>query len=565
MGDFFAELKRRNVIRVGAFYAVAGWLVLQVADVLFGLLGVPDWSLRLVFALLLLGLPIVLVLSWAFELTPEGLKRDTGRAPATIRSGDAARKLDIATIALLVVTIGIVAWDRTTGRSGAHVGAPPDSSAVGHDGAAEEDAKTGADGVAGELSIAVLPFANISGNADNEYFSDGLSEELLNLQAKIPDFKVTGLTSSFAYKGRNDDLRKIGAALDVANVLEGSVRRQADRVRITAQLVDAETGYHRWSETYDRTIEDIFAVQEEIATEVVRALRTTLLNEDQRVISSVPRTEVAAYDRYLKGQEYARDRTREGLARAVDAFKDAIVLDPNYAPAWSGLAMAYALQQNYGYIDTGTVTALIEPALDRALALDPDNSEALAVRGIYLHNLADGRSPPEALKSLERAIAANPNNAMAHFWLAQQRLPDRHAAARLYERALELDPQAPIVLRNYAVFLSSGGDAAGAARVLEQLEAVAPDWFSGWLARAEIAMQEGRIADAALAAERARDLNPDYVGILDFLAWSYWMLDENEAALAVARQAVRQDPGEKTRAQLAYLDSLGLVARDQVA
>ena len=552
MGRFLAELKRRNVIRVGIFYAVAGWLVLQVADVLFGLLALPDWSLRLVFAILLLGLPLVLVLSWAFELTPEGLKRDRGAESIGQSTSESARRLDIATIVVLVLTVAVVAWDRLT----------PGANQIATDRGATPALPSAAPQPA-ELSIAVLPFENMSGNAENEYFSDGLSEELLNLLAKIPDFKVAGRTSSFAYKGRNENLRSIGDALDVANVLEGSVRRQADRVRITAQLVDTTSGYHRWSETYDRTIDDIFVVQEEIATEVVRALRTTLLNEDQRVIGSMPRTEMAAYDCYLQGQERARDRTRQGLERAVDAFQDAVVLDPQYAPAWSGLAMAYALQHNYGYVDTATIAPRIEPALERALALDPDNSEALAVRGVYLMNLAGGEASPESLESLKRAIEANPNNALAHLWYAQALLPDRRAATGLLERALALDPGSPIILRNYAVFLSGGGDSEGAARALDKLESIAPDWFSGWLARGEIAMLHGRVADAAIAMERARELNPDYVDVLGMLGRVYWLLGRQDDALAAVQEYARADPGAKAQETRAYIVALEQLSQGQ--
>jgi TolB-like protein len=336
MRTFLAELKRRNVIRVAIFYGAGAWLVLQVADVLLEILAAPEGSLRLVATLLGLGFPFALILAWVFELTPEGIKRESELDRDAMSAAQTSRKLDIATIALLVLAIGLLAWDQYADRGTTRDASAPSVAPVAADGAHD-------------LSIAVLPFVNMSTDPENEYFSEGLSEELLNVLAKIDDFRVAGRTSSFAFKEQTQDLRAIGERLGVANILEGSVRKQGDRVRVTAQLIDARSGYHLWSDTYDRRLDDIFAIQDEIATEVVKALRRTLLAADEAVISQTAKGDVEAYNHYLRGQFHVRLRTRAGLERALEEFQQAIVVDAQYAPPYAGIAMVYALLDNYGY------------------------------------------------------------------------------------------------------------------------------------------------------------------------------------------------------------------------
>jgi TolB-like protein/Flp pilus assembly protein TadD len=516
MKPVFAELKRLNVIRVAMFYAAGAWLVLQVADVLLEILDAPEGSLRLVAIIAALGFPLVLIMAWAFEITPDGIKRESKVDRSAYDSAQANRRLDIATMGLLLVAIGLLAWSHFSGR---------------------EARSPGMDGPR-DLSIAVLPFVNMSVDPDNEYFSEGLSEELLNVLARIEDFRVAGRTSSFAFKGQQQDLRAIGERLSVANILEGSVRRQGNQIRVTAQLIDARTGYHLWSDTYDRRLDDVFAIQDEIATEVVKALRLTLLAGDQEVIQQTAKGDVEAYNLYLRGQYHVRLRTREGLERALEEFQQAILIDPDYAPPYVGIAMVYALLDNYSYRGLDETGELARRALERALALDPQSDEAWAVRGLLL-----GQGPgamqrqAEARAVLERAIEINPNNAFAHLWRAGTLAPDLEAMRASLHRAYELDPLSPVIVYRRVMDAVQSGDEAALARFQAELEEIAPDWFITWQAAGSIALQAGEVAEAALAFERAAALNPEYATVSMPLAMALETLGHDQQAEALLAQA----------------------------
>jgi TolB-like protein/Flp pilus assembly protein TadD len=516
MKPVFAELKRRNVIRVAMFYGAGAWLVLQVADVLLEILDAPEGSLRLVAIVAALGFPLALILAWAFEMTPEGIKRESEVDRSAYDTAQANRRLDIATITLLVVAITFLAWTQFSGR----------------------DPRPPGMGGPRDLSIAVLPFVNMSVDPDNEYFSEGLSEELLNVLARIEDFRVAGRTSSFAFKGQQQDLRAIGERLSVANILEGSVRKQGNQIRVTAQLIDARTGYHLWSDTYDRQLDDVFAIQDEIATEVVKALRLTLLAGDQAVIQQTAKGDVEAYNLYLRGQYHVRLRTRDGLERALEEFQQAILIDPDYAPPYVGIAMVYALLDNYSYRGLDETGELARRALERALALDPQSDEAWAVRGLLL-----GQGPgamqrqAEARAALERAIEINPNNAFAHLWRTGTLAPDLEAMRASLRRAYELDPLSPVIVYRRVMDAVQSGDEAALARFQAELEEIAPDWFITWQAAGSIALQAGEVAEAALAFERAAALNPEYAAVSIPLAMALETLGHDQQAEALLVQA----------------------------
>jgi adenylate cyclase len=516
MKRVFAELKRRNVIRVAMFYGAGAWLVLQVADVLLEILDAPEGSLRLVAIVAALGFPLALILAWAFEMTPEGIKRESEVDRSAYDTAQANRRLDVATITLLVVAITFLAWTQFSDR---------DPRLPGVDGPRD-------------LSIAVLPFVNMSVDPDNEYFSEGLSEELLNVLARIEDFRVAGRTSSFAFKGQQQDLRAIGERLSVANILEGSVRKQGNQIRVTAQLIDARTGYHLWSDTYDRQLDDVFAIQDEIATEVVKALRLTLLAGDQAVIQQTAKGDVEAYNLFLRGQYHVRLRTRDGLERALEEFQQAILIDPDYAPPYVGIAMVYALLDNYSYRGLDETGELARRALERALALDSQSDEAWAVRGLLL-----GQGPgamqrqAEARAALERAIEINPNNAFAHLWRAGTLAPDLEAMRASLHRAYELDPLSPVIVYRRVMDAVQSGDEAALTRFQAELEEIAPDWFITWQAAGSIALQAGEVAEAALAFERAAALNPEYAAVSIPLAMALEILGHERKAEALLVQA----------------------------
>ena len=308
--SFFTELKRRNVFRVALLYLVASWLIIQVADTGISLLGLPEWTGRLVFLLLLIGLPLVVVFSWAYEITPEGLKREKEVERDVSITHETARKLNTAVIVLLLLAVGGMIADRLI----------PEQA---------QDAPSVADASEGtgptEQSIAVLPFVNMSADPENEYFSDGLSEELLNLLAKIPELQVAARTSAFSFKDSDAGISEIADTLNVAHVLEGSVRKSGDRIRITAQLIKGSDGYHLWSRTWDRTLIDVFAIQDEIAAAVVDALKVTLLGE----LPHASVTDTRAYELYLQSKVFADMRTAESYERAALLLTEALDIDPD--------------------------------------------------------------------------------------------------------------------------------------------------------------------------------------------------------------------------------------------
>ena len=315
--SLFNELKRRNVFRVAAAYVIVGWLILQVGEVLAPALLLPDWVNSLLAFFLLLGFPLAMFFAWAFELTPEGIKKEVEVDRSASITHVTGQKLNNTIIVLLLLAVGYFAWDK-------FLRTPAPATEVANNELSTESV-TADDGV---HSIAVLPLADMSPDGDNEYFSDGLTEELLNLLARIKNLQVAGRTSSFAFKGKNEDLRDIGRKLNVENILEGSVRKDEarNRVRITLQLIKVEDGFHLWSETYDRDLDDIFAIQEEVAHEVADVLRVTLLGEDEARLSQSPTTDITAYDLYLQalgnlnlgGYAQLEDRHRPVPAGAAD-------------------------------------------------------------------------------------------------------------------------------------------------------------------------------------------------------------------------------------------------------
>ena len=370
--SFWAELRRRQVVRVGALYAVVGWLLVQMASAFESALGLPDWFDTLVVALLAIGFPLALVLAWAFELTPEGVKRSTsvgGSPPSQRFATDAV--LITAVIALLGVSLFQVLRPRSPASS-------------------DETAAAGA-AAAGTLSIAVLPFVNMSSDAEQEYFSDGLSEELLNQLAQIEELEVIGRTSSFAFKGQNVDLRSIGEQLNAAHVLEGSVRKSEDRLRITAQLIDAASGVHLWSETYDRRLDDVFAIQDEIARSVADALSVTLGVRAASADASLT-ADVEAYDLYLRARAQIARFAPEDFARAAELFREALALDPGFSRARAGLVHAAFYSMIYVPERRAEAERAIEEAVAQGRARAPDDwatQFAVAVLHIQRYEWAD--------------------------------------------------------------------------------------------------------------------------------------------------------------------------------
>ena len=392
--SLFTELKRRNVFRVAIAYAVVAWLVMQVADVMIDNIGAPPWLFKFIVLLLAIGLPVALVFAWAFELTPEGLKREKDVDRTQSIASQTGRKLDRVIIVVLVLAVAYLFWESR--GPGQPLTVPADSHAKSpaqRDSAANAQAPD-AERPARAHSIAILPFLNMSPDPDQDYFSDGVTEEIINAVVKIPGVQVPARTSVFGYKGHQGDVRKIGQELGVAYVLEGSVRTQGDQVRVTAQLIKVDDGFHVWSEAFDRRVENIFAVQEEIAA----AIAEQLVGELGEGVRTVPNrtSNMLAYDLYLQGRAALRQRQDA----SVDLLTRATEADPEFAPAWAALAIAYQ--------SVPEDNAKASEAADKALALDPDNVDALDAKGSALRDLWHWR---EAETYYDRALAIDPNSA----------------------------------------------------------------------------------------------------------------------------------------------------------
>ncbi len=502
--SLFEELKRRNVFRVAVAYLVTSWLLLQLADLVLENIHAPDWVIQSIMLVLALGFPLAVIFAWAFELTPEGLKKekDVDRTQSiTHRTG---RKLDFTIIAILAVAVVLLLADRFTGKEAGQQAADERTLA------ASEAAETAVPVGPRAKSVAVLPFVNMSSDPEQEYFSDGISEEILNALARVKDLKVAGRTSSFAFKGQNQDLRKIGETLGVEHILEGSVRKAGDTVRITAQLIQVDDGFHLWSDTYDRELTDVFAIQDEIASSILQQLKAHLLDGESNALAA-ERVNPEAYDLYLLAKQRIYERSRPALESATELLDRAIALDAGYAAAYAqrGVATLLLSDRDYGTIPEAESQAQGKLYIDQALRLDPQQPEALAALGLYY--LDTPGQTAAAIKVLEQAHAINPNLVNASNWLQTAYL----AAGRLQEgiETLEsLRERDPLYrpgignLNQMYVFQNRLDDAKAQ---IDQIRPFMP--HDPFLLRLEanVFYAEGQIAKGLAAAERALAIQPD--------------------------------------------------------
>jgi len=441
--SLFNELKRRNVIKVSIAYIVMAWLVLQVADVVLNNITAPGWVFHVLMLFLAIGLPFAVFFAWAFELTPEGLKRENDVDHSQSITTHTGRKLDFLIIGVLVVALGYFAYDKlvlSSARDTALVEAT--TKAVSEQAASEEAF------VESDKSIAVLSFVNMSDDASNEFFSDGLSEELINLLTKIPGLRVTSRSSAFSYKNKDFKIADVGRELNVSNVLDGSVRKAGNQVRITAQLIKVDGDVHLWSETFDRSLDNIFAIQDEIASAVVAQLKVTLLGDAPTVRATNPE----AYALYLQGRHLRRQGTAEAHEQAQMLLQQALAIDAGYAAAWVGLSAVYASQANLGLRPIDEGYTLSREAINKALAIDPEFAPAHGRLGLiamfYDNDLAAAAQHFKRALQLEPAnsdIIANSANltaslgrlnesiAMAEFVIARDPVnPESHSRLGLY-------------------------------------------------------------------------------------------------------------------------------------
>jgi adenylate cyclase len=470
MKGFFAELKRRKVFKVGAAYLVVAWLAVQAASIGFPAFDAPPWALRIFILIALLGFPIAVVMAWVFDFTPEGVK------VAADSSG--SRRLFATAGLLIVLALGWYFYGQPSFRKG-DVATPM---------------------VAEQNSIAVLPFANMSGKAEEDYFSDGMTEELLNVLAKVPQLKVVARTSVFQFKEKGGDIREIGRKLGVTNIVEGSVRRDGQDVRITAQLVRVADGFHIWSETYDRKLEKVFALQDEIAKRIANALKLSL--GVWAPVAARPAIDPAAYDEYLKGRALLRQR--RDLPAAIAHLKAAVAKAPEFAVGWSSLSLTYEV--SFWYTEHMTAAFQAEmlageaAAADRAAALEPDAAATLHALG-------------------------NITRAQFKYTLAEGH----------YLRAMQIDPSYSDVREDYAELLYEVGrtdDSAGTARQLVTLD---PFFRVGWVRVIDAAIALDRRSEVDEGVRQLRGITPvnfkGKFGLLDY-ALAYGRAEEARAALA---------------------------------
>jgi TolB-like protein/Tfp pilus assembly protein PilF len=541
--NFFEELKRRNVFRVGIAYAVGAWLLLQFTDVLSELLKLPDQVGPVVVALVAVGFPVALFFAWAFELTPDGIKRESEVQPDSSIMRQTGRKLDRAIIVMLVVVACYFIWEsRFANRT------PPVAPATSvdiPDGNAEAQATdslaAGVEPDSGPVeapainprSIAVLPFDNRSRLEDDEFFVEGIHDDLLTNLARIGDLKVISRTSVLRYQDTTQPIPEIAKELGVATVMEGAVQRSGNTVRVNVQLIDAETDEHLWAEIFDRelTADNLFAIQTEISERIADALKTTLTPEEQERISERPTDNLAAYSAYLRGRRLLNERNSESIDRALAELENAVLEDPGFALAWATLAEARWQSSNYSDGPPKEYIEQARAATDRALSLDPDLGLAWSWRGVFL-------------MFLDEQLAA---------------------AEAAYRKSVELAPNNITVLRHWADFL-----AYYLHRPLDALvpvdRAIELDPYSSLLrqSRADLLSYARRFAPAAEELEVLLRMDPDFARAHMNLANLYWSdMFRFEDALEHARQAIALDPGNPSYLLNYYVLLRNLGAVDQ--
>ncbi len=535
--NFFAELKRRNVYKVAVAYAIVGWLVVQIATQVFPFLEIPSWIVRLVIVLVAIGFPIALVIAWAFELTPEGLKR-TEVADAAVAPRSSHRAWIYVVVIGGILSIGLFFLGRyTAGNATPRHDASP--------------AQTEAATATPQKSIAVLPLLNESGDRSDEYFSDGLSEELIAALGQIRDLKVIGRSSSFRFKDRKEESKTIGEKLGVSTLLEGTVRKQGDKVRIVAELINAADGTELWSRIFDRELKDIFAVQTEIAKAVAASLELTLLGSKDTTAANASTQSVQAHNAYLQGHFYFARRNLEDYRKAISFFDQAIRLDPDYALAYAERSEAWTFIGDLSTEQKKEAWAAAIKDAEKAVAVGPNLAEAHAALG-WVRFFTEWKFA-EGLAELRRAKELAPANPTANDLLARVLvyLGQIQEGEKLARQAIELDPLAYLARGNLARILLAEGkldEADGEARKSAELQPTAAgghrwqvvaavlrgdgeaalreaqlepnDGYRRFeLALAHYARRDPPAADAALAELVARDRNLLAYQIAEVYAW----------------------------------------------
>jgi len=480
--SFFAELKRRNVYKVAVAYAVVGWLIAQIATQIFPFLEIPNWVVRLVIVLIAIGFPIALVIAWAFEATPAGIKR-TEDADAMPAAGQKKHAWIFVVFVGAALSISLFFIGRYIGRNNA--------------GAPELPAK----------SIAVLPFDNLSRDPDNAYFAEGVQDEILTRLAKVADLKVISRTSTQRFKSAPDNVPQIAKQLGVMHILEGSVQKANDQVRVNVQLINAMSDAHLWADTYDRKLTDIFAVESDIAKTIADTLQAKITGSEKQMMAAQPTSNTEAYELYHKGRSLWEKRSGDNIPKAIAFYKQAIERDPNYALAYAGLASAYIILPFWAGADRLDAYSKAEDAALKALHLDSNLAEGhLALGKVYFWKIDLAAS----LREYQRATELKPNDAGAHHWLGNDAL----AALGRFEEAIaevkhavELDPLSPVINTDLGTTFYYAHRYDESARQLRKTLEIDPTFFYAYFNLGIALQAKGDLSGAISEYEKAKQLS----------------------------------------------------------
>ncbi len=541
--NLFAELKRRNVYKVAAAYAIVGWLIVQIATQVFPFFEIPNWAVRLVVLLIVAGFPIALVLAWAFEMTPQGIKRT--------ETADASHLHSRNRIWIYVVVIG-AGLSLGLFLLGRYSASRPIS-------IARETQKTAA---APEKTIAVLPFANLSRDPDNAYFAAGIQDEIITRLSKVSDLKVISCTSTQRFKSAPDDIPAIAAQLRVANVLEGSIQRTTDTVRVNVQLIKAATDDHLWADTFDRRLTDIFAVESEIARTIAETLRAKLSGSEQNAIAARPTENTEAYQLYLRGRYFWNKRTGQNLNKAADYFNQAIAADPSYALAYVGLADSYVLMPLYAAGTPHDCNPKAKAAAEKALQIDDQLAEAhSSLAEIFCFDLELLRAVPE----FERAIELNPNYPTARQWFGSSALTALgrfDQAIAQVKRAIALDPLSLVINSDLGNSYYRARRYDEAIKQLRKTIDLDPDFYYAHWNLGSALKAKGDVAGAIEQYEKARALNGD-PSMLGLLGNAYGAAGRKDEAIKIRDELETLSKQRYVSAYSFALVYLGLGDKDE--
>jgi TolB-like protein/Tfp pilus assembly protein PilF len=523
VGSLLREMRRRGVLQTAAMYIVGAWVLMQAADVLFPGADIPESSIRYVFLGALLGFPLVMIFGWLYDVGAHGISRtppkDSPEGSLPLRRRDHVVLGTLASVGA-VLLLGVSGLILDDARLPGTVDAPVTYASN---------------------SIAVLPFVNMSGDPAQEYFGDGIAEELLNRLANLRSLRVAARTSSFFFKDKNQSVREIGRQLRVGTVLEGSVRKSGQRIRVTAQLINTEDGFHLWSETFDRDSGDILEIQDEIARSIADTLEVEMLAKDTRRLASAPTDNVDAYDLYLLARYHREQRNREALEKSITLFKQALAADERFAPAYAGLAASYVYQAYYSEVTPERVMELADPLLAKALEIDPELPEAYVARGSLrlLHRDLDA-----ADKDFLKAIELRPSQSGAWHSLGYSRVLQSRMleAADAYARAQELDPMNASTMTNAGALMMLTGRYEEGAQTLRRVYELAPERQGIERMLIHWSTVYGDYAEAVAWARRLLQREPDAPAAADSMAQVYGNLGLWGPAFDLALAAYEKAP-----------------------